>query len=131
MKKDRKEISIGERKQSITRVQFPIVPAEAITVHKAQGQTRESVCVEIPTRAIERPSLHVALSRVTKLSELYIIGSFRPPNPPRVDDDVMLELKRLRNEKALEICFDTLEMKSGIVIAYQMFHHYTHIAIIS
>ncbi|VDN24275.1 unnamed protein product [Gongylonema pulchrum] len=49
----------------VLRKQFPIVPAEAITIHKSQGQT-----------------------------SLFIIGSFVPPNEPHPNDPLQLELQR-------------------------------------
>jgi len=45
------------------RRQFPISPAEAITIHKSQGSTFETICVDTREK-LSRQLLYVALSRV-------------------------------------------------------------------
>ncbi|VDN37029.1 unnamed protein product [Gongylonema pulchrum] len=62
----------------VLRKQFPLVPAEAMTIHKSQGQTYPSVVLHTAQR-MNRALLYVALSRVTSLSGLYIIGEFKTP----------------------------------------------------
>lgn len=68
----------------VYRKQFPLSPAEALTIHKSQGSTYESVCVNVK-KHLTRQLLYVALSRVTSLSKLFIIGSFKAPLPPKTD----------------------------------------------
>ncbi|VDN36251.1 unnamed protein product [Gongylonema pulchrum] len=65
----------------VLRKQFPLIAAEAITIHKSQGQTYSSVFVHI-TRRMTRALLYVALSKVTSLSGLYIIGTSTTPRQP-------------------------------------------------
>ena len=78
----------------IWRKQFPLVPAEALTIHKSQGQTYSEICVDLrKTQRMTRCLLYVALSRVRKLSDLYIIGKFTPPKPVGDHDPVFVELK--------------------------------------
>jgi PIF1-like helicase len=79
-----------------TRRQFPIVAAEAITVHKAQGQTLDSVVVGVG-RWFTRNACYVAFSRSRTLAGLHIVGSFNPPPPPSATDPTVLEMARLRN----------------------------------
>lgn len=65
----------------IIRQQFPL--AEAITIHKSQGQTFDCVCVDFrKAKRMTRPMTYVAFSRVTSLAGLYILGSFKPTKPP-------------------------------------------------
>lgn len=88
----------------VVREQFPLVCAEAITIHKSQGQTYDQVAIDFnKCTRLTRSMLYVALSRVTKLSGLYLIGKFRGVNPPKKDDPILLEMERLRKEKQLEI----------------------------
>ncbi|CAH0384546.1 unnamed protein product [Bemisia tabaci] len=102
----------------IVRVQFPVVPAEAMTCHKSQGQTYESVCIDFSKPGKwTRPVTYVAFSRVTSLSGLYILGEFKPPPPPKPNDPIVLEMERLRKDP-LQLAFWNLENKSGLVIAY-------------
>lgn len=61
---------------------------------------------------------YVALSRVTKLKNLYIVGKFKPPNPPKDTDPVQVELNELKTNKLLDICFNTLQQPTGKIIAY-------------
>lgn len=119
IKKISKDISTGgQQKTQSIREQFPIKPAEASTIHKAQGQSCECICVHLSGYKVQRSMMYVALSRVTSLNGLYLVGEFRPPNPPSKNDPVFRELNRLENEKLLDICFDTLDEKNGPIIAY-------------
>ena len=85
----------------VKRMQFPLIPAFAITIHKSQGGTYEFVVVHLD--GLNRQLLYVACSRVTKSSGLYLIGKFVPPKPPANNDIVMNELKRLENECGLDL----------------------------
>jgi hypothetical protein len=63
-------------KTKYTRVQLPIIPAAAMTVHRAQGITRECVIVDASDNfSFARALMYVALSRVQSISGLFIIGS--------------------------------------------------------
>ncbi|XP_031637004.1 uncharacterized protein LOC116349612 [Contarinia nasturtii] len=99
------------------RKQFPITPAEALTIHKGQGSTYESVCVSLK-KSLPRDLLYVALSRVTKLNSLYIIGKFKAPPPPSKNNDTMIEINRLKTQMAMRCCFNPLEEKSGLTFGY-------------
>ena len=52
--------------------QFPVRLAWAITVHKSQGQTHDSIIVDLTHDAFAHGQVYVALSRCTSLSGLYL-----------------------------------------------------------
>ena len=88
----------------VTRIQFPLICAEAITIHKSQGQTYNEVCLDLDkSQRISRSMLYVAFSRVKKLSGLYLLGRFKGIDRSKITDPVLEEMARLRNEKAIQI----------------------------
>lgn len=101
----------------VYRKQFPLTPAEAITIHKSQGSTCESACVNL-NKPLTRELLYVALSRVTSLSKLYLVGNFHATKPPSKDNETMIEIERLKNEKQLSLSFCSLKIKLGTVVGY-------------
>lgn len=48
---------------ALRRRQFPVLPAYAITINKAQGQTFERVGIDLPASVFAHGQLYVALSR--------------------------------------------------------------------
>lgn len=79
----------------LNRKQFPVVPAEAMTVHKSQGGTYDSVVVYDTSR--KKMSIYVAASRATKAAGLKLIckeNKFIPPPPLSADkgSDLYLEI---------------------------------------
>ncbi|SAM00102.1 hypothetical protein [Absidia glauca] len=89
-------VEIKRQKRStlhVMRTQFPLVPAKAITIHKAQGATYESVMVHL-SGGVSRALLYVACSRATTLSGLFIVGTFSPPRPRPNNDPLELEKQR-------------------------------------
>ena len=85
----------------VKRIQLPMIPSFAITIHKSQGGTYEIVIVHL--KGLNRQLLYVACSRVTKASGLFLIGKFIPPAKPANNDEVMVEKKRLETECPLNI----------------------------
>jgi len=82
---------------SIDRKQFPVVSAEAITIHKSQGATYSKVAVHL-YRSIKRALLYVGCSRATSASGLFLLGDF--VHPTRFEaSNVQVELERLRGGK--------------------------------
>ena len=66
----------NNEKISIQRTQVPIVPAFAMTAHKAQGQTMTRAIIDLTTcRGTQAP--YVMVSRVTSLEGLLILRPFK------------------------------------------------------
>ena len=57
----------------VNRLQLPLVECEAMTIHKSQGQTYESVAVYIGDH-LNQQLMYVALSRATSLEGLHLFG---------------------------------------------------------
>ena len=91
--------------KSYQRIQFPLKPAAAKTVHKAQGATVAKVVVDLSQKKTRKvPHIHyVALSRVKKLDDLYILNLNQAAYA--LDERVTSEMQRLRTEAALELCY--------------------------
>ncbi|GFT15638.1 ATP-dependent DNA helicase PIF1 [Trichonephila clavipes] len=84
----------------VTRNQFPVILAEAMTIHKSQGATFQEAAVGFK-RNLTRPLQYVALSRVTSIQGLYILGEYKAPPPPREVDLILQEMKRLNGNSIL------------------------------
>ncbi len=61
-----------EAEQLGSFVQFPVKPAWAVTVHKAQGQTFEKVIIDLGKGAFEHGQTYVALSRCRTLEGIVL-----------------------------------------------------------
>ena len=88
------------------RIQFPLTPASGKSVWKAEGATVDRVVVDLSQekRICKIPHIHyVALSRVKRLKDLYILNLNEASMA--LDDDVNVEMHRLRTEAALELCY--------------------------
>ena len=79
----------------IVRKQFPFIVAEALTIHKSQGDTYDCVVVHIELR-MPRNALYTALSRAKSASGLFVVGNLKLTNKLSEKDPVHLELERLR-----------------------------------
>ncbi|GBP43097.1 ATP-dependent DNA helicase PIF1 [Eumeta japonica] len=85
----------------VQRTQFPIVPAEGITIHKSQGATLEKVVVHI-SKNVKRSMLYVACSRAMSSFGLFLVvnsGTFKPPSEISESSAVSIEMKRLEQNK--------------------------------
>jgi len=84
----------------IVRTQIPLVAANGMTIPKAQGSTIKGVVVSTRTtkgcRKLTREEIYVGCSRSPSAELLWIDGDFTPPDFPKDDDPVTLELLRLR-----------------------------------
>ncbi|MFN7491091.1 MAG: DUF6570 domain-containing protein [Chryseotalea sp.] len=58
----------------IYRYQFPLVECEALSIHKSQGQTYKKIAFDLKQTGLTRALKYVAMSRVTTLNGLYLIG---------------------------------------------------------
>lgn len=65
--KTEKIVTSTNSKDHIIRSQFKLIEAEAMTVHKSQGQTFEEIAVKMASLTT-LSLIYVALGRVTKLS---------------------------------------------------------------
>ena len=69
----------GRHRPSIKRIQFPLMLAWACTIHKVQGQTFSKIVFNFDLdgqRYFNAGQVYVALSRVTSLKGLYLMGKF-------------------------------------------------------
>lgn len=119
-----KSIQTAQTAYEVFRQQFPVTPAEAVTIHKSQGQTYDSVCINIASKGLTRQKLYVACSRVTALSGLYLVGKFKPPNQPKPGDKAINAITVLKSQKRLQLSFNDLAFKAGPTIAYHNVRSY-------
>ncbi|CAG4957666.1 unnamed protein product [Parnassius apollo] len=104
----------------VRRSQFPVVPAEAVTIHKSQGSTLEKVVVHLKPNIL-RSMLYVACSRATSSKGLFIVTeTFRPPRPPSEHDSVVTEMRKLKLNPLIPIYRFLREPRSSCQI---MFHN--------
>ena len=86
---------------SVTRQQFPLVPAEAISIHKSQGQTYDQVVVDVTNR-LTLPLIYTAFSRAKSLNGLYLVGKELPKiREQTATDSNVIEMARLEAESLL------------------------------
>ena len=94
---------------TIRRSQVPIVPAFAMTAHRAQGQTLSNVIVDLQScRGSEAP--YVMLSRVTSLKGLLIL---RPFERKKISCNISEELRN-ENRRLRVLAQKTLERYGGV-----------------
>jgi ATP-dependent DNA helicase PIF1 len=58
---------------SFYRYQFPVTPAYAMSINKAQGQTFSRVGVYLSTDVFSHGQLYIALSQVSKVENLLVV----------------------------------------------------------
>jgi ATP-dependent DNA helicase PIF1 len=61
-----------------TFVQFPLIPAWSVMIHKAQGLTLSRVAVDLGRGAFAEGQVYVALSRCQTLDGLSLTRAVRP-----------------------------------------------------
>lgn len=69
-------------------IQFPLRLAWAVTIHKSQGQTYQSVAIDLTDGAFAHGQTYVALSRCVSLDGLYLTSPIRSEDII-VDQDVI------------------------------------------
>ena len=90
----------GVSSYKIVRKQFPFIVAEALTIHKSQGDTYDCVALHIELR-MPRNALYTALSRAKSASGLFVVGNLKLTNKLSEKDPVYMELKRLKEHCAI------------------------------
>jgi ATP-dependent exoDNAse (exonuclease V) alpha subunit len=100
------------------RKQFPVQPAEAMTIHKSQGSTIKEVCLDLTKASHLTATLkYVALSRCD-YDGLYIIGKFEKPPQRLTKSKNLLEIERLRAEAPYKTSFYNFDRKKGFIVIY-------------
>ena len=69
-----KDYKIEEEKDSVIKKQIPLIPAWAITIHKAQGMSLEYIETDIGNSIFEYGQAYVVLSRIKNLEGLSLIN---------------------------------------------------------
>ena len=88
----------GKKGSEITRLQFPLTLAWAITIHKVQGLTLDEIVVDMKGGRFSPGQAYVAFSRVKKLQGLHILNF--NAKAIKASIDVENEMTRL-NKKTL------------------------------
>ncbi|KAJ8049533.1 ATP-dependent DNA helicase pfh1 [Holothuria leucospilota] len=91
------------KKIMVTRQQFPLKPATAKTIHKAQGDTVDEIAVHMGSYKIEHAH-YVALSRVRTKKGLHIIHLNE--TKIKTSETFKIEMQRLKHESSLQLCYD-------------------------
>jgi len=94
------------RSVQVVRKQFPLRPAAARTIHRAQGDTEARLVVNFETRRAIPHIHYVGLSQVTTLEGLHITDLCE--GKIKVSQDVEKEMERLRTEGKLDICISPI-----------------------
>ena len=90
------------RRKAIIRQQFPLKASSAKTIHKAQGQTKSRIIVDMTTGS--RAHQHyVAFSRVTSLQGLRLLNGLN--GQIRVDKSVVFEMERFQKEAYIRMSY--------------------------
>ena len=90
------------RRKAVVRQQFPLKASSGKTIHKAQGQTKSTVVIDMTSGS--RPHQHyVAFSRVTSLHGLYLLNGLS--GQIKVDKGVVEEMERLRKDAYIVLSY--------------------------
>ena len=87
------------RKKIGTRRAFPLVPAYAMTVHKAQGQTYDTMNFD-PSGCFASGQLYVALSRVKTVGGLHLLGGKISTDDLKTDPEALAFCRSLKDDSS-------------------------------
>ncbi|XP_070548510.1 uncharacterized protein [Ptychodera flava] len=90
---------------SVMRIQFPLTPSAAKTIHKSQGSTMDEVVINMAGNKTDHIH-YVAISRVTTLNGLHIVDLNK--SKISISEAVRNEMFRLRQHIKLHLCFTPL-----------------------
>jgi hypothetical protein len=94
-----KQFAAGHKGQAqIQRLQFPLRPAHAKTVHRAQGDTMDTAVIDLTTRRKVDHIHYVAISRLRSLEGLHIVNL--EEEKITINKEVQTEMGRLRSFSA-------------------------------
>ena len=99
---------------AIKRTQFPLALSWQCTVHKVQGLNLRSAVVSFDLenqKSFNEGQTYVALSRVTKIDNLFLIGKYSP-NVFKVNENAVIEYRRLRENLLDRIYIDHVDCNS-------------------
>jgi len=88
------DIQIGGVDSRITRVQYPVRPAYAVTVHKSQACTLNRVVIDLRKGVFDHGQLYVALSRVRKATDLLLLLCEGQDSVENIVFSILLEVGR-------------------------------------
>ena len=71
-----------------SRIQIPLTLAFALTVHKSQGMTLPKVCFACDN-AFDNGQIYVALSRVRRIDDVYLISNYVPVSRIKAASDAL------------------------------------------
>ena len=112
----------------IVRTQFPLTPAEAITIHKSQSLTFLQMVLAVYP-GISRSLLYTGCSRAVSSCGLWIDGNFVPPQPVSKTDKVYLAYEELRTRPVILSHLPTPAPKEGMnsMIFHNIEHYGPHV----
>jgi ATP-dependent DNA helicase PIF1 len=126
-----------EAKVASSFTQYPIRLAWALTIHKSQGQTYESVALDLTTATFAPGQLYVALSRCTSLEGLYLkmpvkqahiivepkVTAFMLKRETITAEVVVEETEEMREISDSPIHHDEIEVSTALVPVSMQFNH--------
>ena len=91
---------LGTISVTVSRTNFPLTPAYALTAYKAQGKTMSKVIIDLkkpPTGKVDFAYAYVALSRAKCLNDILILRDFdMNALSPKIPIDYFIENERLK-----------------------------------
>ena len=110
----RKSASIHLRKGCkwyFERSHYQLTPAEAITMYKIQGDTCEAIALDLNQEGLVRSDLYVAMSRVTRLEDLYLYGRNSLLDGRKFNGKFITEYTEKEKRKAIKQFYKTDEVQ--------------------